>query len=185
MEELLVDIYGQSPYACRFQWGPEGVRRAAANGHIVIIVDVLVFSTSTVAAAAQGAAVMPVGSIEQARAAVAQWSGVELLGRARPTPEGWSHSPVSLTNLPAGLRLVYYSANGSRCCSAAVQRPPGDAGRGRVGLRQRPGTAGPGLRGGCDLLLPAGCHPSRAHAGPRRLAALNALKKAPLRPAWS
>jgi 2-phosphosulfolactate phosphatase len=112
-------VYGQSPFECRFQWGPDGVRCAATAGHTVVIVDVLVFSTSTVAAVSQGVAVLPVGSIAAAREAAARWSAVELLGRAHPSPEGWSHSSVSLRNLPNGLRLVYYSANGSTCCAAA------------------------------------------------------------------
>lgn len=115
----MIDIYGQEPFAFRMQWGPEGVALAAKAGHIVVIVDVLVFSTSTIAAVAQGAQVMPVGSIPAANEAAAHWGAVELLGRARPTPEGWSHSPVSLVGLPEGLRLVYYSLNGSTCSAAA------------------------------------------------------------------
>lgn len=114
-----MDVYGQAPFECRLQWGPEGVRLAAQEGHIVVIVDVLVFSTSTVAAVAQGAQVMAVGSIADANQAAERWSAVKLLGRAKPTPEGWSHSPVSLTDLPAGVRLIYYSLNGSTCCAAA------------------------------------------------------------------
>jgi phosphosulfolactate phosphohydrolase-like enzyme len=68
------------------------VRLAAQEGHIVVIVDVLVFSTSTIVAAAQGAQVMPVGSIDEANRAAERWSAVKLLGRAKPTPQGWSHS---------------------------------------------------------------------------------------------
>lgn len=117
--QIILDIYGQGPFQCRMQWGPEGVALAAKEGHIVITVDVLVFSTSTVAAVAQGVQVMPVGSIAAAKEAAARWAGTELLGRKYPTPEGWSHSPVSLVGLPEGLRLVYYSLNGSTCSAAA------------------------------------------------------------------
>jgi 2-phosphosulfolactate phosphatase len=95
------------------------VRLAAQGGHIVVIVDVLVFSTSTIVAVAQGAQVMPVGSIDEANRAAERWSAVKLLGRAKPTPQGWSHSPVTLTGLPEGVRLIYYSLNGSTCCAAA------------------------------------------------------------------
>jgi 2-phosphosulfolactate phosphatase len=115
---LAVDVYSQEPFECRLQWGPEGARLAAQEGHIVVIVDVLVFSTSTIAAVMQGAQVLPVGSIDEANQAEERWSAVKLFGRATPTPEGWSHSPVSLKGLPEGIRLVYYSLNGSTCCAA-------------------------------------------------------------------
>jgi 2-phosphosulfolactate phosphatase len=113
-----MDVYGQEPFPCRFQWGPDCARLAAAAGHIVVIVDVLVFSTSITTVVDRGASVLPVGSIAEARAEAERWSAVELPGRARPTAEGWSHSPVTLTTLPDGLRLVYTSANGARCCAA-------------------------------------------------------------------
>lgn len=91
-----MDVFGQSPFDCRLHWGPEGVRLAAHGG-----------------------SVFPVVAIPEAREAAAKWGATELLGRSRPSPEGWSHSPVSLTKLTAGLRFVYFSANGSRCCKEA------------------------------------------------------------------
>jgi 2-phosphosulfolactate phosphatase len=118
-----MDVYGQSPFDCRLQWGPEGVKRAAAAGHIVIIVDTLVFSTSMATILARGSVVRPVGSVAEAHAVAHRTGAIELLGRGSPTPEGWSHSPVSLTTVPAGRRMVYFSANGSLCCAAAAAAP--------------------------------------------------------------
>jgi 2-phosphosulfolactate phosphatase len=113
-----MDVYGQDPFPCRFQWGPVGARQAAAAGHIVVIVDVLIFSTSITTMVDQGASVLPVSSIAEAKAEAERWGARDLPGRVRPTPEGWSHSPGSLVGLPAGSRFVYTSANGARCSAA-------------------------------------------------------------------
>lgn len=117
---MTLDLYGQSPFASRLQWGLEGAQTAARAGHILVIVDVLVFSTSATAIVAQGCRLLPVGSLGELKEAAGRWNARELAGRAHPTPEGWSHSPASLTHLIPGTPFVYFSANGSRCCRAAV-----------------------------------------------------------------
>ncbi|MFT9596793.1 hypothetical protein [Mesobacillus sp.] len=43
-------MFSQSLYECKVEWGRRGAREAAERGDIVIIVDVLSFSSTIVAA---------------------------------------------------------------------------------------------------------------------------------------
>lgn len=46
--------FDQSPYECRMEWGRRGAREAAERGDIVIIVDVLSFSSTVISAVSRG-----------------------------------------------------------------------------------------------------------------------------------
>lgn len=123
------DVFGQSGYDCRLQWGFEGVRRAAREGHVIIIVDTLVFSTSTTTIVAQGGQVLPVGSVGEAREAAARWGAVELAGRERLKPvtvvacgERWENDtlrPSLEDELGAGAILAALSGSKSPEARAA------------------------------------------------------------------
>ena len=52
-------FYDQTDYAIRFEWGAPGVEVLAACSDVVIIVDVLSFSTCVDIAMARGAVILP------------------------------------------------------------------------------------------------------------------------------
>ena len=115
-----MDLFGQAPFPCRFFWGPEGAALAGDRGDIVVVVDVFSFSSAVAVLASRGAEVLPAQSAEDARTlAGVVPAAVVLPGRRHATPEGWSHSPISLQVVPPGTRLIFFSSNGGRCCSLA------------------------------------------------------------------
>jgi 2-phosphosulfolactate phosphatase len=92
-------------------WGVSGARHLADSADVVIVVDVLSFSTSVTVACERGARVWPHpggdGAHELARSISAVLAG------PRSQTSGPSLSPVSLLDLPDGVRLVLPSPNGS------------------------------------------------------------------------
>jgi 2-phosphosulfolactate phosphatase len=58
-------FYMQKPYRCRFDWGRRGTRQAAERGDILVIVDTLSFSTTTVTALHRGGIIYPCSSHEE------------------------------------------------------------------------------------------------------------------------
>jgi 2-phosphosulfolactate phosphatase len=111
-------IFDQSEYALRCEWGAHGVTHLAPISDVLIIVDVLSFSTAVDIAVSNGAIVFPYGSPD---------SGVEAYARARSahiaekvrTQSGYSLSPASLMQVPSGYRLVLPSPNGAALSLAA------------------------------------------------------------------
>jgi len=92
------------------EWGLQGLR-ASARGRIVIIVDVLSFSTAVTVAIGRGATVFPCEWNDARAAALAKEEGAELAskrGKGR-----FSLAPASLRDAPSDLRLVLPSPNGS------------------------------------------------------------------------
>src|SRR5690242_21884893 len=69
-------LYTQHPYRCRLDWGRHGVRQAAERGDILVIVDVLSFSTATITAVHYGGSIYPC-SLEEDAATLAQHIGGE------------------------------------------------------------------------------------------------------------
>ncbi|MBS4192756.1 hypothetical protein KHA94_21735 [Bacillus sp. FJAT-49705] len=52
-------MFNLSPYVCRVEWGIRGARNAAERGDIIIIVDVLSFSSTVISAVNYGAIIYP------------------------------------------------------------------------------------------------------------------------------
>jgi 2-phosphosulfolactate phosphatase len=125
-----VSVYSQDGYGVRLEWGPEGVRELAPHCAVLIIVDVLVFTTSVDIALGRGARVLPLPWRDERADEAARQAGAVLTrsGLSRTT-EGfvsadgataWSLRPSSLVNLPAGTLLGMASANGATLCAAAA-----------------------------------------------------------------
>jgi 2-phosphosulfolactate phosphatase len=103
----------QRDHPVRLEWGREGAALLAAECAVVVVVDVLSFSTAVDVAVGRGAAVLPLRSAERSLPADVLHAGP----RGGPGP---SLSPASLVALPAGTRLALPSPNGATLCAAAA-----------------------------------------------------------------
>jgi 2-phosphosulfolactate phosphatase len=115
--------FDQAPWRWRFEWGPNGLRRLAPLVDVVVVVDVLRFTTAVDVAVARGAIVYPYRWKDGSEHEFADARGaVVASNRIGPTDDApWSLSPASLASIPAGTRLVLPSPNGSALCVGAVE----------------------------------------------------------------
>jgi 2-phosphosulfolactate phosphatase len=106
-------IYGQHDFGVRFDWGPDGADAVAPNVDVVVVVDVLSFTTAVSVATARGALIFPPpwedGAAEFAASKHADLAGTRGDG-------GFSLSPASLTSLQPNDRVVLRSPNGATIC---------------------------------------------------------------------
>lgn len=107
----------QSDSGIRFEWGPVGVE--ALQGDLVVVIDVLRFTTAVEAATSRGAAVFPYRAKDETAHAYARQVGAALADGANE--HGRSLSPVSLLTLEEGDRIVLPSPNGSTCAVDASE----------------------------------------------------------------
>lgn len=106
------DWSDQASYDVRFEWGPAGI--GALGGEVVVVIDVLRFTTAVDAAATQGVAVYPYRWSDDRAVAFADGLGAEL---ADGSNGRLSLSPISLLRLEPGTRVVLPSPNGSTCAA--------------------------------------------------------------------
>ncbi len=100
------------------EWGPVGAKVLADRCDVLVVVDVLSFSTALAIAVEQGAMVWPHTGGESA-GLLARDIGAILAGN-RSSHEGITLSPASLDDLAPDTRLVLPSPNGSSIAFAAV-----------------------------------------------------------------
>jgi 2-phosphosulfolactate phosphatase len=105
-------IFDQAEYALRCEWGAHGVAQLAAMSDVLIVVDVLSFSTAVDVAVSNGAVVFPYGSRDDRMEEYARAKTAGIAEKVR-TQSGFSLSPASLKQVPAGFRLVLPSPNGA------------------------------------------------------------------------
>jgi 2-phosphosulfolactate phosphatase len=105
-------ICSQSPFDVRCEWGAQGIAQLAPISDVVIIVDVLSFSTSVEIATSRDATIFPYRR-HDATAAVFAASVGAIVASAQRGSAGYSLSPQSLLHLPAGTHLVLPSPNGA------------------------------------------------------------------------
>jgi 2-phosphosulfolactate phosphatase len=109
--------HAQSGFAYRLDWGPNGLRSLAPCVEVVVVVDVLRFTSAVSAAVESGCEVLPYRWADEGAAAFAAEHGAELAGaRERGVP---SLSPTDLLSLERGGRIVLPSPNGSAMSFAA------------------------------------------------------------------
>ncbi|RYI26622.1 2-phosphosulfolactate phosphatase [Bacillus infantis] len=109
-------LFDQSPYDCRVEWGRRGTREAAARGDIIIVVDVLSFSSTVVSAAAVGAEIFPFPPGQDGREYAKSVGADYIFGRAEAAKLGKpTLSPVSFSEEHAGKKYVLISQNGAYC----------------------------------------------------------------------
>ena len=113
--------FSQSEFDIRLEWGEHGVTQLASISDVVIIVDVLSFTTCVDIATSHKAVIYPYrGKIELALE-FADSVGAKL-ARKRGDAK-YSLSPKSMLGVPEGIKLVLPSPNGSTLTLATGQTP--------------------------------------------------------------
>src|SRR5262245_55257753 len=114
--------FDQSGFDVICEWGENGVRRLATGADVAVIVDVLSFSTCVEIANSRGVIVFPYRWKDESAEAFAASVSAELAD-VRRAGDGYSLSPASLINIPAGTRLALPSPNGSTLSLATGATP--------------------------------------------------------------
>lgn len=115
--DFVVPAHVQAGFDIRCEWGLSGITALGPTSDVVIIVDVLSFSTCVEIATANGAFVLPYQFNDATAERFANQSNA-LLASSRDG-RGYSLSPTSLVEIPRGTRLVLPSPNGATLSLAA------------------------------------------------------------------
>jgi 2-phosphosulfolactate phosphatase len=111
----------REPSEVECEWGPRGLDRLASTCDVLVIVDVLSFSTAVEIATSRGARVLPVPWADGARGDRTTERGTIVAG---PRGSGGpSLSPASLLAIDSGVRLVLPSPNGAELRTRAPSKP--------------------------------------------------------------
>ncbi|SBW26106.1 2-phosphosulfolactate phosphatase [Protofrankia symbiont of Coriaria ruscifolia] len=111
----------QRPFSVRFGWGAEDLAVLARASDVIVIVDVLRFTTAVAVATARGAHVLPFRWRDASAPRFAVEQGAVLAGLREDPATPWSLSPTDLAGIPAGTRLVLPSPNGAALSAAAIE----------------------------------------------------------------
>jgi 2-phosphosulfolactate phosphatase len=115
-------LFDQAEYDLRCEWGLHGLESLMPACDVVVIVDVLVFSTAVDVAVANGAAVLPYRWRDDSARQFADEKRA-MLASHRSVAGGYSLSPASLQSIAAHTALVLPSPNGSTLCLSAKGIP--------------------------------------------------------------
>lgn len=105
-------LFAQYDFSARFEWGYEGVEHVGQGSSIVVIVDVLSFTTCVDVVVGKGGIVFPYRMKDDTAHDYAKEKNAILAGKRG---EPISLSPSSLSSIPAETRMVLPSPNGSTC----------------------------------------------------------------------
>jgi hypothetical protein len=108
-------LFDQAEFEVRCEWGTAGLHEVASRAEVVIIVDVLTFTTAVDVAAARGAAVFPFPWMRPAAAYYAASIGAVAAGR-----RGWvlAFPAIAARNsrgMQAGAAVAEWGGAGVRC----------------------------------------------------------------------
>ncbi|HEY5103568.1 MAG TPA: 2-phosphosulfolactate phosphatase [Acidimicrobiales bacterium] len=109
----------QGDYFRRFEWGPSGSDLMASTSSIVVVVDVLRFSTAVEAVVSRGGIVYPYRWKDESARFFADSLGAQLSDS--PDAAGASLSPTALLNEATLDAVVLPSPNGSNCSVLAAE----------------------------------------------------------------
>jgi 2-phosphosulfolactate phosphatase len=109
----------------RYAAGERGARAAARAGAAVVVVDTFRASTTIAVLVSNGARVIPVASIEQARSCAGADLRAGERGSARVSGFDFGNSPTEIAEaeVPAGSTVVLSTTNGTRVIEAASGAP--------------------------------------------------------------
>lgn len=108
-------------YLIHCEWGDKGAELLAPICDVVIVVDVLSFSTSVEIATSRGALVFPFPWNDPTCHQFAESVGAEVADR--DNKNGYALSPSTLQGLPPDTRLVLPSPNGAQICLSTGATP--------------------------------------------------------------
>jgi 2-phosphosulfolactate phosphatase len=119
------DTYAQLNFRCRLDWGLRGVQSAADRGDIVVVVDVLSFSTTAVTAVHHGVTVYPCAWEDDPEQLVKKVGAKIAVHRLEAVKADglYSLSPLSFIDAPKSLSVVVPSPNGATCLRTARHAP--------------------------------------------------------------
>lgn len=106
-------IYNQEEFDIRLEWGIKGIEELSPISDVLIIVDVLSFSTCVDIATNNGAIIFPYSWKNESAIDYAGELNAELADFNRKFNNGYSLSPTSLLNIQSETKLVLPSPNGS------------------------------------------------------------------------
>lgn len=112
------DLFRQDGATARFEWGYEGVQHVGRGSSIIVIIDVLSFSTCVDVVIGRGGVVFPYRMKDESAASFAEEKKAMLAGKRG---EPISLSPASLHSIPQNSRIVLPSPNGSTCTVLAKE----------------------------------------------------------------
>jgi 2-phosphosulfolactate phosphatase len=115
--------FDQHGFKGRLEWGLAGVHALAGRVDLIVVVDVLSFSTAVSVAIEQGARIAPAAARDEAASAQAKALGASLAAANRHGP-GPTLSPASLERLRPGDILVLPSPDGAACALEAAAAGP-------------------------------------------------------------
>ncbi len=118
------DFQSQDPYSCKLDWGTPGTVRAASRGNIIVLVDTLSFSTTTIHAVSLGARIYPCAKSGDARDLASAIDGEVAVRREEvPAMGQYSLSPHTFDNIRGGEKVVLPSLNGATCSKYSTSAP--------------------------------------------------------------
>ncbi|MDT7725529.1 MAG: 2-phosphosulfolactate phosphatase [Actinomycetota bacterium] len=111
-----VEIWGQHGSDVRLEWGAEGIEALSEDCAVLVIVDVLSFSTTVDLVVGRGGRVLPLPWRDERAATAATEAGAVLAGQGE-----WTLRPSSVVAFPPGKLLALPSPNGATLCAAAAK----------------------------------------------------------------
>ena len=108
-------IWEQTGYDVRLDWGAEGVAALGRECAVLVVVDVLSFSTTTDLVVGRGGRVLPVRWRDERGVTQARAAGAVIAGEG-----AFTLRPSSVTEIPPGTLLALPSPNGATLCEAAA-----------------------------------------------------------------
>ena len=115
--------YNQQEFDIKLEWGIRGVEELVPVSDVIIIVDVLSFSTCVDIATRNGATIYPYRWKDESAIEYANSLNAELADFKRKYTDGYSLSPTSLLNIKPNTKLVLPSPNGSTLTLSTKQSP--------------------------------------------------------------
>ena len=105
------------------EWGLSGARQLASRCDLLVLIDVLSFTTSVTICVARGATVWPYALDAEGAQSLARDLGAQLAS-GRSASGSYTLSPASLLSLPPQARLILPSPNGSAIAHAVNAGTP-------------------------------------------------------------